>query len=171
MKIVLFASILALLLIVQQLPTCAQGKNGATKASVQTDVVNRQKSPPELLGNPGAACACSVPCPSIDSLQITYACVEQMPKPPGRSAESYLNTLSEQAQMPLGQPKREGRVWVYFVVTPSGELTDFRISRGLSPAYNAEAIRLVKAQPVWTPGYLNGQAVRVQILAYVLFRT
>lgn len=170
MKPVIYTIGLVLLLVIQQLPTYAQRKNGAKKESASAGVANGGTTPPELLGNPGPTCMCSVPCPAIDSLQTTYLCVEQMPTPPGGNAKAYLNTLAEQVQIPHDQPASEGRVWVYFIVNPTGELTDFRISRGLSLAYNAEAIRVIKAQPAWSPGYQNGQAVRVQILAYVQFR-
>ncbi|RSK42356.1 energy transducer TonB [Hymenobacter perfusus] len=171
MKPILRVVTLALLFVGSSLPIYAQKKISAEKLPESTDANKKQKTPPELLGNPGPTCTCFVPCPAIDSLQATYVCVEQMPIPPGGNAKAYLNTLAGQVQVPINQSGLEGRVWVYFVVTPTGELTDFKISKGLSPAYNAEAIRVIKAQPAWSPGYQSGQAVRVQILAYVQFRS
>jgi len=170
MKPILLVVTLALLLVVQQLPTYAQRTARAKKVPASTQVLNGQIAPPDLLGHPVSPCTCFIPCPEIDSLQATYTCVEKMPIPPGGSAKAYLDTLEKQIRIPIDQPDLGVIVIVYFVVTPTGQLTDFKIAKSLSPEYDAEAVRVIKAQPSWTPGYQNSCAVRVRIAAPVRFR-
>lgn len=45
----------------------------------------------------------------------------------------------------------EGRVTVQFTVTPTGELTDFKVVRGLGYGCDEELIRLIKQGPKWSP--------------------
>jgi TonB family protein len=54
----------------------------------------------------------------------------------------------------------EGKVFVSFVVEPDGTLTDVSVLKGVHPALDAEALRVVKLSPKWIPGKNNGVAVR-----------
>jgi TonB family protein len=47
--------------------------------------------------------------------------------------------------------KVEGRVTVEFTVETSGELTNFRIIRGIGSGCDDELIRLIKDGPSWIP--------------------
>lgn len=169
MKPTLFSLFLLLLLVLQQVPAYAQKSSSTKKTSSAPHVVTRQVDLPDLLGNPASPCSCGIPCPELDSLQAIYLCVDQMPKPPGGDVKEYLNTLTKQVHIPVNEPRLEGSVGVSFTVTPTGQLTGFRILRSLSPTYDAEAIRVLQAQPPWSPGYQDGRAVRVWIQGYVPF--
>lgn len=45
----------------------------------------------------------------------------------------------------------EGTVTVIFTVKPDGKISDIKIARPLDPDLEAEAIRVVKDMPAWTP--------------------
>ena len=54
-----------------------------------------------------------------------------------------------------------GRVFVRFVVEPNGSVSNVNVVRGVDPALDAEAVRVVKSSPKWTPGKQRGKPVRV----------
>ena len=66
--------------------------------------------------------------------------------------------IADNLRQPQGEKDKEGRVVVSFFVERDGALTDLKISRSLSPACDAEALRVIKAMPRWIPGkqYMNG---------------
>ena len=72
--------------------------------------------------------------------------------------EAMKKFITDNLRYPQGEKNREGRVVVSFVVERNGALTDLEILRPLSPAFDAEALRVVKAMPRWNPGrqYMNG---------------
>jgi periplasmic protein TonB len=55
-----------------------------------------------------------------------------------------------------------GKVFVSFVVEKDGSLTDIKVLRDIGFGTGAEAIRVLKRSPKWTPGEQNGKKVRVQ---------
>jgi protein TonB len=55
-----------------------------------------------------------------------------------------------------------GKVYVTFVVERDGSIANPRILRDIGGGCGAEAIRVVKSMPKWTPGKQRGKAVRVQ---------
>ncbi|MFC2120163.1 energy transducer TonB [Bacteroidota bacterium] len=55
----------------------------------------------------------------------------------------------------------EGVVYTQFVINKLGVIDRIVIQRGVDPAINAEAIRVLKMAPKWTPGRQRGKAVPV----------
>ncbi|MBL8002726.1 MAG: energy transducer TonB [Flavobacteriales bacterium] len=55
----------------------------------------------------------------------------------------------------------EGKVIVGFVVDKDGAVTDAKVTRGVDPLLDAEALRAVQAMPKWIPGTVNGKPVKV----------
>lgn len=57
----------------------------------------------------------------------------------------------------------QGIVYVQFVIMEDGSINPdmVEILRGVHPALDQEAIRVIKLMPNWVPGYQRGQAVRV----------
>ncbi|MDE6485977.1 MAG: M56 family metallopeptidase [Muribaculaceae bacterium] len=47
---------------------------------------------------------------------------------------------------------KQGRVLVKFTVQPDGRVTDVEIERGVDPALDKEAVRVISAMPAWEPG-------------------
>lgn len=65
----------------------------------------------------------------------------------------------------------QGRVTVQFTVTESGKVADVKVLRGVSPALDAEAVRVISSSPDWTPGTSNGKKVPVTYAFPVMFQT
>jgi protein TonB len=59
------------------------------------------------------------------------------------------------------QQKTTGKVYIRFVLSATGRITDASVVRGPGNGLNEEALRLVWLMPPWQPGYQRGQAVRV----------
>nr|WP_294929825.1 energy transducer TonB [uncultured Flavobacterium sp.] len=55
----------------------------------------------------------------------------------------------------------KGKVYVTFVVEKDGSLTDIKVLRDIGYGTGAEAVRVLKKCPKWTPGEQNGKKVRV----------
>ena len=64
----------------------------------------------------------------------------------------------------------QGRVMVDFVIDKDGKVTDVKVSRGVSPELDAEAVKVVSASPKWKPGRVKGEKVRTSMTVSVEFR-
>ena len=64
----------------------------------------------------------------------------------------------------------QGRVIVQFVVNKDGSISNDTVVRSVDPLLDAEAIRVVRNMPNWTPGKQKGEAVRVRFTLPVTFR-
>ncbi|NDW18010.1 M56 family peptidase [Dysgonomonas sp. 216] len=97
-----------------------------------------------------------------DAEKQPLTAVEKMPEFKGGQKELMMY-IGNNLKYPEDAIKRniEGRVIVRFVVTATGKVTDVKVVRSLDEACDAEAIRVVKAMPDWTPGMQDGKAVPV----------
>ena len=57
--------------------------------------------------------------------------------------------------------KQEGKIFARFVIQSDGTIGNVEILKGISPALDAEAIRVIKKMPTWKPGKQNGKPVNV----------
>ena len=98
----------------------------------------------------------------------TFIVVDQMPEYPGGN-----EALQEYISLNLKYPALKevsGKVFVSFVVDKKGKVTDVRVKNDVDAALSKEAIRLVKAMPLWTPGKLDGKPVNVQLNLPIYFK-
>ncbi|MBQ9416974.1 MAG: energy transducer TonB [Bacteroidales bacterium] len=95
--------------------------------------------------------------------QVIFQVVEQDPEFPGGqdAMMKYLATSIKYPQIAKEQ-SITGRVYVTFVVEKDGSVTGVRVLRDIGGGCGAEAVRVVKSMPKWTPGKQRGKAVRVQ---------
>lgn len=100
-----------------------------------------------------------------------YEIAEKNPSFPGGEQElnKYLASkmIYPKAAQEVGE---QGRVIIQFVVNADGSLSDIRVSRSVSPALDAEALRIVQQMPRWIPGQKNGKNVRVRFSLPIIFR-
>lgn len=91
-----------------------------------------------------------------------FIVVEEMPTFPG-GTEQMNRFLMETIKYPEIAKENgiEGKVFVRFCVTDKGKVNQVTIARGVDPLLDAEAIRVVKLLPDWTPGKQSGKAVNV----------
>lgn len=90
--------------------------------------------------------------------------VEKMPQFKGGDAE-LVKWLSREIKYPeiLKEIKKEGIVYIEFVVSETGEVLDVHELRGVrdAPQFTDEAIRAISKMPLWIPGEQNGHKVPV----------
>ena len=99
------------------------------------------------------------------------AMVQQQPKFPGGTSEMY-KWLGNNIKYPEEAKKEgvSGKVIVDFVITKTGKTDKVRVVRGLHPALDEEAVRVIKAMPAWAPGKQNGRPVNVSYTLPITFR-
>jgi protein TonB len=102
---------------------------------------------------------------------IIFIRVEEMPEfPGGRSALG--RYIAENVKYPvIAQENRiQGRVFVTFVVNKKGVVQNVEISRGVDPALDKEALRVISSLPNWKPGKQTGKSVNVRFTVPINFR-
>ena len=108
----------------------------------------------------------------VEEEAIPYAIVEEKPKFQGGDA----NTFSVWVNKNLIYPEvaREngvsGRVIIQFTVNTNGSVTDVKVARGVDPALDKEAVRVISNSPKWTPGKQRDRNVKVTYIFPVVFQ-
>lgn len=98
--------------------------------------------------------------------------VENQPKPPGGTMESWNSYLNEN----LVYPERarilgvEGTVILVFVIYEDGSVHDVEILRGIGGGADEEAVRVVSASPNWEPGKQRGRVVKTRMRLPIRFK-
>jgi protein TonB len=64
----------------------------------------------------------------------------------------------------------EGRVFVSFVVSSSGKITQVKVLKGIGFGCDEEAVKVVSSLPEWCPAQRAGQAVSVRMVLPIIFR-
>ncbi|MDE6469243.1 MAG: M56 family metallopeptidase [Muribaculaceae bacterium] len=64
----------------------------------------------------------------------------------------------------------QGRVVLNFTILADGSIADINVLRSVSPELDAEAVRVAKALPRWTPGESGGKPVASSYVLPVTFR-
>ncbi len=96
---------------------------------------------------------------------------EKMPEYPGGMAE-LMKFISTTVQYPKESHENgeQGRVIVQFVVEKDGTVTNPKVLKSVTPALDAEALRVIKLMPKWKPGMNKGKAVAVKFSVPISFR-
>ena len=94
-----------------------------------------------------------------------YAIVPEMPSFPNgyKAMREYIRAKIESCHLPIG------KVMVSFVVEKNGKLTHINIENSTNPALNNNAIKIVNDMPLWNPGKINGESVRVKYYTRLYF--
>ena len=64
----------------------------------------------------------------------------------------------------------QGKVFVRFVVSATGDVKDVKVMRSLDPYCDKEAIRVIQSLPKWIPGKQNGRNVPVYYTVPITFK-
>ncbi|MCG6188974.1 TonB family protein [Maribellus maritimus] len=64
----------------------------------------------------------------------------------------------------------EGKVYITFIVTKNGEVMDPKVTKGIAPSLNEEALRVINNLPNWKPGKKNGKKVNTYHTVPVEFK-
>ncbi len=92
-----------------------------------------------------------------------FTIVEQQPEFSG-GMQALGQYLSRNLRYPkeAQRNKTQGRVFVQFVISQTGDIRDLRVLKGIGSGCDEEAVRVVSQMPKWNPGKQNGKAVAVQ---------
>lgn len=105
----------------------------------------------------------------------TDACltfVEVMPSFPG-GQEAFTKYLQENIKYPKEEKRngKDGTVYVKFIINKDGSVDSVQVIKSVegAPGLGEEAVRVISAMPNWTPGTMNGRAVRVYMTVPIKF--
>ena len=100
-----------------------------------------------------------------------FMVAEEQPMFPGGMAE-LMKYLQKEIKYPKEamEKKIQGRVIVQFVVNKDGSICEDTVVKSVDPQLDAEAIRVIRSMPDWTPGKQKGEPVRVRFTLPVTFR-
>jgi protein TonB len=90
-----------------------------------------------------------------------YTFVDQSAEPVG-GLEKFYQWINKNLKYPASVRREEiiGKVFIKFIIEPTGSITNIEVVRGLDPDCDNEAIRLMSISPKWKPGRMAGRAVR-----------
>ena len=106
----------------------------------------------------------------VEEKKQAYDVVEEMPKFPG-GMQALIQYLTKAIKYPEESEAKgeQGRVVCTFVVEADGKVSNTMIAKGVAPALDKEAERVVSSMPNWIPGKQNGQNVRVNYTLPITF--
>ena len=96
--------------------------------------------------------------------KVLTGVVEYQPQFPGgiKACEQF---IKENLRYPDTESDVQGRVIVSFMVERDGSLSNIKVVRGLDPAFDEEALRVVKMMPKWSPGVTDG---KISVMRYTI---
>lgn len=122
-----------------------------------------------VAAGPAARAQKRAPAPKPDRTQV-YDSVAQPAVPLGGTAR-YAQFLADHQRYPATamQQGQQGTVPVRFVVEKTGVVSNVEVTKPVAPLLDAEALRLIKSGPRWTPAKNGGQVVRQRVTVPVSF--
>ena len=98
--------------------------------------------------------------------------MEEKPSFQGGGANNFSKWVNERLVYPeIAKKNRvQGRVTVQFTVEKDGSVTKVKVIRGVDPALDKEAVRVVSMSPKWTPGKQRDRFVSVTYTFPVIFQ-
>lgn len=139
-----------------------------TKASDQTN---------ENEGDPFAKVDPTPPKPKEEKVEkkedVIYDIVDEQAEFPGGRA-ALMKYLSENIRYPQVAQEMgiQGKCYLSFIVSENGFISNVSVKKGVTdcPECDAEAVRVVKSMPKWTPGKVNGKTVNQKYSLPVTFK-
>jgi protein TonB len=107
--------------------------------------------------------------PKPDATQV-YDSVAKPAVPIG-GTERYAQFLADHQRYPAlaMEKEQQGTVKVSFIVEKTGTISTVKVEAPVAPLLDAEAIRLIKSGPKWTPAQHFGRVVRQRVVVPVSF--
>jgi len=100
-----------------------------------------------------------------------FVVVEEMPQFPGGETEM-MKFIGNNVKYPAQAVKEniQGKVLVKFVIKSDGKIDMIKVLRGVHPALDAEAMRVIGLMPDWIPGKQGGKPVDVSYTVPIQFK-
>lgn len=101
--------------------------------------------------------------------QVFYK-VEEMAEFPGGEKELN-NFIQKNTRYPQSARENgiEGNVYVSFIIDKTGKVSNSKISKGVDPSLDTEALRVINSMPNWKPGKQRGKTVNLSYTVPVTF--
>ncbi len=96
-----------------------------------------------------------------DTLEYNNSGLDKEPVYPS-GIKAFYQYISDNFNLPADKEFTGGKVFTSFVIEKDGTITDVKALRDVGFGTGAEAVRVLKASPVWIPGEANGAKVRVR---------
>lgn len=95
---------------------------------------------------------------------IMYEVVQEKPLFMGGDANGFSKWVTSKIVYPTIAQENgiQGRVILSFRIAADGSLTDIKVLRGVDPALDKEAVRVVSSSPKWSPGKQHNKSVPVR---------
>ena len=108
----------------------------------------------------------------VEEEAIPFQLVEEKPSFQGGDANQFSKWVNQRLVYPESAKEHgvQGRVTLQFTIKKDGTLTNVKVLRGIDPALDKEAIRVVSMSPKWTPGKQRDRAVPVTYTFPVIFQ-
>ena len=105
-----------------------------------------------------------------DEAQVFYI-VENMPELPGGELELRKHISQNVVYTEIAKENGiQGRVFIQFVVNKKGKVEQVKVVRGVDPALDKEAVRVISGLPAFKPGSQRGKAVKVSYTVPINFQ-
>jgi len=108
----------------------------------------------------------------IEEEAIPFQLVEEKPSFQGGDPNTFSKWVNSRLVYPEIAKENgvQGRVTLQFTINTDGSLTNVKVVRGVDPALDKEAVRVVSSSPKWTPGKQRDRAVKVSYVFPVIFQ-
>jgi len=137
-------------------PTLATGDEA--KNLIKDQDVNKPVAPPVEIDQPKEE-------------QVFYV-VEEAPTFQGGDISGFRNFIQKSLVYPEVAQENgiQGKVYISFIVEPTGKVSNVKVLRGVDPSLDKEAVRAIENSPKWSPGKQRGKAVRVSFTIPIVFQ-
>lgn len=100
-----------------------------------------------------------------------YDRLDQKPSFQGKTGKEAHEAFKAWVQAHLNKPENgeKGTVRVQYVIGRNGGIQEVQVIKGVSPALNEEAVRVVSSAPKWKPAKMDGSGIRMTYSVYVEF--
>jgi TonB family protein len=142
---------------------CEKAAPAAPTQSIELQKIDGQN---QLVVHNGSSATTLPPPP------VVYEAVEQMPELPGGGGpEAIVRNIQQHLQYPKVAPanRKDGRMFISFIVTEKGEVQAVKVLKSLGPEYDAAVQAAIRQLPAFVPGRKDGKAVAVSYTVPIQF--
>ncbi|MGL4908347.1 MAG: energy transducer TonB [Bacteroidales bacterium] len=102
---------------------------------------------------------------------IPFTAVEEPASFRGGGVDAFRRWIGENMKYPevAAENGIQGRVIMQFTVATDGRVVNVKVLRGIDPALDKEAVRVITSSPKWSPGKQRNKPVRILYTLPVIF--
>lgn len=113
-----------------------------------------------------------VKAPEIDEPEVGRWDVTEQATFEGGGLSSFHAWLQKNVTYPQDaiEARLSGKITLFFSVNSKGQVCDVKIIKGIHPALDEEALRIILSSPAWKPAKYNGRPVKQNFTVPLIFR-